>query len=216
MISQAWEIRRKLNIFWIQWLSSAWWLTRVRTDVRQRTDTRGKRWRDDDSDDTCLSVQWMGTSTPSLPMEWMRLQQTFGTTPTGRWWRSFWRWAGGMCRAWHSGLVDMHCYKILRKIPPPWPEGAGLISQGSGKLLSYMCGEFATSGIDSRSFPAFFLPSGIFQRIYLWKIFNPILHTAWLNNHALALKRNTAKYFFGEKYSFLHTFLKICCESRKI
>jgi hypothetical protein len=46
--------------------------------------------------------------------------------------------------------------------------------------------------------------------------FNPILHTAWLNNHALTLKRNTAKYYFGEKCSFLHTFLKICCESRKI
>ncbi len=25
--------------------------------------------------------------------------------------------------------------------------------------------------------------------------FNPILHTAWLNNHALTLKRNTAKYY---------------------
>jgi hypothetical protein len=46
--------------------------------------------------------------------------------------------------------------------------------------------------------------------------FNPILHTAWLNNHALTLKRNTEKYYFGEKSSFLHTFLKICCESRKI
>jgi hypothetical protein len=47
--------------------------------------------------------------------------------------------------------------------------------------------------------------------------FNPILHTAWLNNHALTLKGNTAKYYFGEKSSFLHTlFLKICCESRNI
>jgi hypothetical protein len=46
--------------------------------------------------------------------------------------------------------------------------------------------------------------------------FNPILHTAWLHNHALTLKRNTAKYYFGQKSSFLHTFLKMCCESRKI
>jgi hypothetical protein len=45
---------------------------------------------------------------------------------------------------------------------------------------------------------------------------NPTLHTTWLNNHALTLKRNTAKYYFGEKSSFLHTFLKICFESRKI
>jgi hypothetical protein len=45
---------------------------------------------------------------------------------------------------------------------------------------------------------------------------NPILHTAWLNNYALTLKRNTAKYNFDEKSSFLHTFLKICCEPRKI
>jgi hypothetical protein len=45
---------------------------------------------------------------------------------------------------------------------------------------------------------------------------NPILHTAWLDNHALTLKRNTAVYYFGEKSNFLHTFLKICCESGKI
>jgi hypothetical protein len=32
--------------------------------------------------------------------------------------------------------------------------------------------------------------------------FNPILHTAWLNNLALTLKRNTAKYYFCEKSSF--------------
>jgi hypothetical protein len=44
---------------------------------------------------------------------------------------------------------------------------------------------------------------------------NPILHTAWLNNHALTLKRNTAKYYFDEKSSFLHTFLKNCCELRE-
>jgi hypothetical protein len=46
---------------------------------------------------------------------------------------------------------------------------------------------------------------------------NPILHTAWLDNHALTLKRNTAKYFFGEKFNFLHIYLpKTCCQSRKI
>ncbi len=45
---------------------------------------------------------------------------------------------------------------------------------------------------------------------------NPILHTAWLDNHALTLKSNNAKYYFHEKSRFLHTFLKFCCESRKI
>jgi hypothetical protein len=39
--------------------------------------------------------------------------------------------------------------------------------------------------------------------------FNPILH-------ALTLKSNTAKYYFGEKSNFLHTFLKFCRESKKI
>ncbi len=34
--------------------------------------------------------------------------------------------------------------------------------------------------------------------------FNPILHTAWLDNKELTLKSNTAKYYS----SFLHTFLK--------
>ncbi len=51
---------------------------------------------------------------------------------------------------------------------------------------------------------------------WLQEELNPILHTAWLNNHALTLKSNTAKYYFGEKSSFLHTFLNFCCESRKI
>jgi hypothetical protein len=26
--------------------------------------------------------------------------------------------------------------------------------------------------------------------------FNPILHTAWLDNHALTLRSNSAKYYF--------------------
>jgi hypothetical protein len=30
-------------------------------------------------------------------------------------------------------------------------------------------------------------------------LINPILHTAWLNIHALTLKINTAKYYFHEK-----------------
>jgi hypothetical protein len=33
-------------------------------------------------------------------------------------------------------------------------------------------------------------------------VLNPILYTAWLNNHALTLKSNTAKYYFDEKTSF--------------
>jgi hypothetical protein len=53
----------------------------------------------------------------------------------------------------------------------------------------------------------FFLPRGPFYTI---------LHTAWLNNHALTLKRKTAKNYFGEKSSFLQTFQKICCESSNI
>ncbi len=38
-------------------------------------------------------------------------------------------------------------------------------------------------------------------------MFNPILHTALLDNHALTLKSNFAKYYFYEKSRFLHTFL---------
>ncbi len=52
-------------------------------------------------------------------------------------------------------------------------------------------------------------------KVSAW-LFNPILHTAWLDNHALTLKSNSAKYYFHEKSRFLHTFLKFCCESRKI
>ncbi len=46
--------------------------------------------------------------------------------------------------------------------------------------------------------------------------FNPILHTAWLDNHALTLKSNTIKYCFGEKSCCLHTFQKIFRETRII
>ncbi len=49
-----------------------------------------------------------------------------------------------------------------------------------------------------------------------WLNLNPILHTVWLDNHALSFKSNNAKYYFGEKSSFLHTFLKLSSESRKI
>jgi hypothetical protein len=41
---------------------------------------------------------------------------------------------------------------------------------------------------------------------------NPISHTAWLGNHAPTFKSTTENYyFFGEKYSFLHTILKFSC-----
>ncbi len=53
------------------------------------------------------------------------------------------------------------------------------------------------------------------KRADRWVSFNPILHTAWLDNHALTLKSNSAKYYFHEKSRFLYTFLKFCCESRK-
>jgi hypothetical protein len=33
---------------------------------------------------------------------------------------------------------------------------------------------------------------------------NPILHTAWLDNHALTLKSNAAKYYFGENQIFAY------------
>ncbi len=46
--------------------------------------------------------------------------------------------------------------------------------------------------------------------------FNPILHTVGLDIHALTLKSNIAKCYFGEKSGFLHTFLKFCLESKKI
>ncbi len=38
----------------------------------------------------------------------------------------------------------------------------------------------------------------------------------WLESHALTLKNNTAKYYFGEKSSILHTFIKFSPESRTI
>jgi hypothetical protein len=37
---------------------------------------------------------------------------------------------------------------------------------------------------------------------------NPILHTAWLDNHAQSSESNTEKYYFDKKSKFLHTFVK--------
>jgi hypothetical protein len=56
----------------------------------------------------------------------------------------------------------------------------------------------------------------VYLIIYFKNCLNPILHTAWLDNHALTLKRNSAKYYIHEKSRFLHTFLKFFGESRKI
>ncbi len=58
--------------------------------------------------------------------------------------------------------------------------------------------------------------NGPIQKFFLQSLSNPILHTAWLESHALTVKNNTAKYYFGEKSSFLHTFLKFSHESRTI
>ncbi len=38
---------------------------------------------------------------------------------------------------------------------------------------------------------------------------NPILHTAWLDNYALTLKSNSAKYYFHEKSRFFTYLPKI-------
>ncbi len=43
---------------------------------------------------------------------------------------------------------SLHCYKTLRRIPPPWPDGAGVIGQGRGKWLLYMVRKFANTGTE--------------------------------------------------------------------
>jgi hypothetical protein len=50
----------------------------------------------------------------------------------------------------------------------------------------------------------------------MFSAFNPILHPAWLDNHALTLKSNSAKYYFHEKSRFLHTFQSFVVNQRKV
>ena len=57
-----------------------------------------------------------------------------------------------------------HCYKTLRRIPPPWPDGAGPNGQGRGKWLLYMVRVFPCSGTwifqhfsKSRNFPEIYM-----------------------------------------------------------
>ncbi len=47
-------------------------------------------------------------------------------------------------------------------------------------------------------------------------LFNPNLRAAWLGNHALTLKSNTAKHHIGEKSSFFEHLSKNCQKSKKI
>ncbi len=58
----------------------------------------------------------------------------------------------------------VHCYKTLRRIPPPWPDGAGPNGQGRGKWLLYMIREFPCSGSkifqhfsETRNFPEIYM-----------------------------------------------------------
>ncbi len=54
----------------------------------------------------------------------------------------------------------LHCYKTLRRIPLPWPDGAGPNGQGTGKWLLCRVREFAPSVTEvfrnHRKFPAIF------------------------------------------------------------
>jgi hypothetical protein len=46
--------------------------------------------------------------------------------------------------------------------------------------------------------------------------FNPILHTTWLPNHSLILKKNTGKYYFDEKPAFCIPSLKFVMNQGKV
>ncbi len=64
----------------------------------------------------------------------------------------------------------LHCYKTLRRFPPPWPDDAGLIGQGRGKWLPYKGGEFAHSATEVfHSQPKFSVITGNFRWFLLWK-----------------------------------------------
>jgi hypothetical protein len=63
---------------------------------------------------------------------------------------------------------------------------------------------------------AFILQIGDYFFLNLNSVLNPILPSAWLDIHALTLKRNTEKYYFGEKSSFWHTFQKFVVNQGKV
>jgi len=51
--------------------------------------------------------------------------------------------------------LHLHCNKTFRRIPLPWPDGAGVIGQGKGKCLNDMGRKFpAISHSPRRFFPA--------------------------------------------------------------
>ncbi len=68
-------------------------------------------------------------------------------------------------------MTPIHCYKTLRRIPPPGPDGAGPNGQGKGKWMHYMVREISTSGPEVfRNQPKFSEITGYFRRFFLWKM----------------------------------------------
>ncbi len=62
-------------------------------------------------------------------------------------------------------LASLHCYKTLRRIPPPWPDGAEPNGQGRGKWLPYIVREFTALGTEVfHDQPKFSVITGNFRR----------------------------------------------------
>ena len=108
------------------------------------------------------------------------------------------------------------CYKTLRKLDvgPNLKSKVGVVFNLNLKvnkkvvlsLWSPVAVLFCVLKEDRASVDSFLIPSSL-------TLFNT--PHGWITKQWL-WKKNPANCYFGKKSSFLHTFLKICCESRKI
>ncbi len=120
----------------------------------------------------------------------------------------------------------IHCYKTLRRIPPPWPDGAGPNGQGRGKWLPYMVREFPGSGSktfqhfsETRNFPEIYMilsQGGSFPMLVFYiprcrKTFPEFSgdFTLWKNQRACAWWDRTPDLRHGNPHLYLYTMITL-------
>jgi hypothetical protein len=92
---------------------------------------------------------------------------------------------------------------ISQRIGIPWKE-----RDETPYFFGFLFSHIKLEKVRQRFNPFLFISSFSCPR-YVQTLFshNLNLHTEWLNNRAVTLISNTLKYYFGEKYRFLHTYL---------
>ncbi len=131
----------------------------------------------------------------------------------GLWCLRVWKRIKCICSSSGSSLfLWMFIFTMPRPVVWLWKWGSKYLKRGNQMLR-----RLARDTHEPSSYVSSSVSFGIYSQLACYcrqwqsklpNLVNPISYTAWLGNHALTLKSNSAKYYFGEKSSFMHTFLK--------